>query len=207
MNGHLTQDNFVKKFPTILTRWILLYVWHRLDSMKAMFCWNRYPPKSNIDTKNDGFLNVSPFNGYFGSPAVSFRGCRRCSIPSALQWNRGCCLVIQEDSISEKKYASNGVVIERYSLYSNYWRYTSHNQGSIFKLLEITYSIGKTKVWTFITCSASWLSEISPIFHQRMELGRGTRCKHDANPRPATTQKQRAKSSIVWVLHRNLWSV
>ena len=27
------------------------------------------PPKSNIDTKNDGFLNVSPFKyGYFGYP-------------------------------------------------------------------------------------------------------------------------------------------
>ena len=54
---------------------------------------------------------------------------------------------LSRKTLSQKKiYASNGVVIERYSLYSNYWRYTSHNQGSTFKLLEITYSIGKTKV-------------------------------------------------------------
>ena len=67
-----------------------------------------------------------------------------CSIPSALQWNRGFCLVISRKTLSQKKiYASN---VERYSLYSNYWRYTSHNQGSTFKLLEITYSVGKTKV-------------------------------------------------------------
>ena len=31
--------------------------------------WKITPPKSNINTKNDGFKNVSPFKyGYFGYP-------------------------------------------------------------------------------------------------------------------------------------------
>ena len=40
------------------------------------------PAESNIDTKNDGALNVSPFKyGYFGYPAVSFSGVSSLEVP------------------------------------------------------------------------------------------------------------------------------
>ena len=53
-----------------------------------------------------------------GVEGVLFR--RRCNGIVDSVW-------LSRKTLSQKKiYASNGVVIERYSLYSNYWRYTSH---------------------------------------------------------------------------------
>ena len=47
------------------------------------------PPKSNIETQNDGFLDVSPFkHGYFGYIMLDFRGVDFSAV-SPIRWNPG----------------------------------------------------------------------------------------------------------------------